>query len=73
MSERLKKEYLFKDFVRAMAFVNQVAEIAEQQNHHPDIAIHYNQVELTFWTHTTGTVTEKDHRLAEAIQKVVDP
>ena len=43
---RLWREYTFKDFVRAMKFVNKVAELAEAEGHHPDIHIHYNKVIL---------------------------
>jgi 4a-hydroxytetrahydrobiopterin dehydratase len=60
----LQKELTFKDFVEALAFVNRVGELAERENHHPDIAIHWNQVTLRWWTHVAGGVTERDHDLA---------
>jgi 4a-hydroxytetrahydrobiopterin dehydratase len=63
----LSKTFGFRDFVQAMIWVNRVAEEAEDVNHHPDIAIHYNEVTLTLWTHTEGGVTERDAMLAEAI------
>ena len=56
-----------KDFAEAMAFVNEVARLAEERNHHPDIAISWNTVTLRLWTHTAGGVTDKDLELAEAI------
>jgi len=65
--ERLTKDYKFKDFLEAMDFVNGVARIAESRDHHPDILVKYNQVILTFYTHTENTVTEKDLRLAAEI------
>ena len=50
----------------AMAFVNRVAELAEERNHHPDILVHgWNNVRLTLSTHSEGGVTENDHALAE--------
>jgi len=57
-----------KDFAAAMAFVNQVAEMAEGANHHPDILIHgWNKVRLTLSTHSEGKVTQADHDLAAGI------
>jgi 4a-hydroxytetrahydrobiopterin dehydratase len=56
------------NFVSAVAFVNKVAELAEEANHHPDILIHgWNKVRLTLSTHSEGGVTDKDHALAERI------
>jgi 4a-hydroxytetrahydrobiopterin dehydratase len=64
----LVRDYEFKDFAQAMAFVNRVAAAAEEANHHPDILIHgWNKVPLTLSTHSEGGVTEKDHALAERI------
>jgi len=60
-------EWKFKDFAEALAFVNRVGEAAEAANHHPDISIRWNRVRLTLSTHSAGTVTDKDHELAETI------
>ena len=60
----LQRELRFKDFVEALAFVNRVGELAEHENHHPDIAIHWNKVTLRWWTHTAGGVTDRDRELA---------
>ncbi len=57
----------FKDFKEAMAFVNHVAEVAEEVNHHPDIAISWNTVTLTQSTHAAGGLTEHDFALARRI------
>ncbi len=67
--ERLTKEYKFKTFVQAMEFVNGVARIAESRDHHPDILVKYNQVTLTYYTHTENAVTEKDLRLAAEVDE----
>ena len=62
------RDYKFKDFVQAVAFVNAVAGAAEEANHHPDILIHgWNKVRLTLSTHSEGKVTQADHDLAAGI------
>jgi 4a-hydroxytetrahydrobiopterin dehydratase len=63
----LARTYQFADFRAALAFVNRVGELAEAQQHHPDVAIHYSEVMLTLWSHDAGGVTERDLRLAAAI------
>ena len=61
----LEREFVFDDFAGSIAFVNRVAELAESENHHPDIGISYNRVTLRWWTHTAGGVTDRDRELAE--------
>jgi 4a-hydroxytetrahydrobiopterin dehydratase len=56
-----------KDFKEAMAYVNRVAEVAEEADHHPDIAIRWNTVVLTQTTHAAGGLTEHDFRLARRL------
>ena len=64
----LVRDFEFKDFADAMAFVNRVAEEAEAANHHPDILVHgWNKVRLTLSTHSEGRITENDHALAGRI------
>jgi 4a-hydroxytetrahydrobiopterin dehydratase len=66
--DALVRDLEFKDFTTAMWFVNRVAELAEERNHHPDILIHgWNKVRLTLSTHSEGGVTQADHDLADAI------
>ena len=65
--QAIERTYHFADFRAALAFVNRVGELAERQNHHPDIAIHYREVTLTLWSHDAGGVTDRDFRLAAAI------
>jgi 4a-hydroxytetrahydrobiopterin dehydratase len=55
-----RARFVFDDFAGSIAFVNRVAELAESENHHPDIAISYNRVTLRWWTHTAGSVTDRD-------------
>jgi 4a-hydroxytetrahydrobiopterin dehydratase len=58
----------FDDFKAAMAYVNRVADAAEEANHHPDILVHgWNKVRLTLTTHSAGGLTDKDHAMAERI------
>jgi len=61
----LERTFELENFVEALAFVNRVGELAEAEDHHPDIAIHYNRVTLRWWTHTAGGVTDRDRELAE--------
>ena len=61
----LEREFRFRDFAEALAFVNRVGEISEAANHHPDIAVHWNRVTLRWWTHTEAAITERDVRMAE--------
>jgi 4a-hydroxytetrahydrobiopterin dehydratase len=67
----LERTFEFQDFVEALGFVNRVGELAEAENHHPDIAIHYKQVTLRWWTHTAGGVTDRDVELAKRSGEVV--
>ncbi len=63
----ITKEFKFKNFVEAMKFVNRVADIAEDEGHHPDIHIHYNIVRLDIWTHAIDGLSENDFILAAKI------
>ena len=66
--ETIVRELSFADFRAAIAFVNQVAELAEAANHHTDIAVHvWNQVRLELSTHSEGGLTASDFELAERI------
>jgi 4a-hydroxytetrahydrobiopterin dehydratase len=66
--ESLVRDYRFKDFAEAIAFVNRVADAAEEANHHPDILVHdWNQVRLTLTTHSAGKLTDSDRAMAERI------
>ncbi len=60
----------FDHFMDAIAFVNEVAEAAERQEHHPDINIRYTTVKLSIQTHSEGRVTSWDFDLAKAIDVV---
>ena len=65
----IRKEYAWSSFAEAIEFVNKVAELAEQADHHPDILINYRRVTLTLSTHSEGGLTRKDFELAEKTDK----
>ena len=67
-SGALVKDLQFADFAEALAYVNRVGELAERENHHPDILVHgWNKVRLTLFTHSEGRITDADHRMAARI------
>ncbi len=70
--EGLQRSFEFNDFVQAFAFMTKVALIAEKMNHHPNWKNVYNKVEVTLNTHDAGgAITEKDRKLAKAIDGLV--
>jgi len=63
--DEIVREWKFDDFAAAMAFVNRVAERAEEANHHPDILLHgWNKVRLSLTNHSAGGLTEQDFVMA---------
>ena len=60
----LEKSYTFADFSSALAFVNRVGSVAEEQGHHPDIYLGWGKVRITVWTHKIEGLTESDFILA---------
>lgn len=64
---KITRQFRFKDFITAMKFVNTVATLAEEENHHPDILINYSRVTLTLWTHAIGGLSANDFILAAKI------
>jgi len=70
---KIFKEFRYRGFRAAMAFVNRVAALAIVAGHHPDIEIHYDRVLLTLTTHDEGGVTDKDIAMARQIEGVAEP
>ena len=66
----LTRQWRFPTFPDGIAFVNRVAEVAEQANHHPDISINYSKITLALTTHDEGGVTAKDIELARRIDGI---
>lgn len=60
----LERDFRFRDFAEAMAFLNLLAEAAETANHHPDLAISWNRVTVRWWTHAEQAITDRDVELA---------
>ena len=61
----LERTYELPSFPEAIAFVTRVAEVAEEANHHPDIAVSYRKVTLRWTTHSAGGITDRDYELAQ--------
>ncbi len=69
--ERIFKTFQFKNFLEAMKFVNQMADLAEAEGHHPDFSVHYSKVDVMIWTHAIGGLSENDFILAAKIDQKV--
>src|SRR5690606_73291 len=65
--DRLTKTFVFETFPQAIAFVNRMADLAEEEGHHPDFCVHYRMVEVSLWTHAIGGLSENDFILAAKI------
>ena len=68
----LIKDYSFKNFVEALAFTNQVGEVAEAEGHHPDIALAWGKVGIKIWTHKIDGLSVSDFILAAKIDRLVE-
>jgi 4a-hydroxytetrahydrobiopterin dehydratase len=68
--DAIKKQFTFRDFPEAIAFVNRLAPKAEAADHHPDILVNYKRVTLTYSTHSEGGLTEKDFEGAAAADRI---
>jgi 4a-hydroxytetrahydrobiopterin dehydratase len=67
----LQREFRFRDFAEALAFVNRVGALAEAADHHPDVAIHWNLVTLRWWTHVKNAITDRDVEMAQRTGELV--
>ena len=70
--DEIRKQYTFRDFLGAIAFVNRLAPEAEAADHHPDILINYKRVTLTYSTHSEGGLTVKDFAGAAAADRLAE-
>ncbi len=70
--KHIERTFEFDDFSEAIDFVNGVAEVADDEEHHPDIDIRYNKVRLVLTTHSKGGLTDLDFALAERIDTLSD-
>jgi 4a-hydroxytetrahydrobiopterin dehydratase len=70
--KHIERLFEFEDFTQAMDFVNSVAEIAEEDDHHPEMDIRYNKVRVALSTHSEGGLTDLDFEVAEKIDTLVE-
>ena len=68
--KRISRLFVFDDFMGVIRFLNRVARLAEDMNHHPDITINYNRIKLSLTTHDEGGLTIKDFKLARKINSI---
>lgn len=68
--QKISKEFNFKNFLQAMKFIKKVAQIAESENHHPDIHIFYNKILLELSTHPVGGLSKEDFIVASQIDAI---
>ena len=70
-SKRIRKEWVVKNFMAGMDFFNRVAELAEEEGHHPDLHLEgYRNVMIELWTHAIGGLSENDFILAAKIDEL---
>jgi 4a-hydroxytetrahydrobiopterin dehydratase len=69
--DKIERTFKFKNFKKAIEFVNDVADVAEEEGHHPDIFISWNKVTLTLWTHAIKGLHENDFILAAKIDDLL--
>ncbi len=67
----IRREFKFKDFMEALDFVNRVGEVAEHENHHPDISLAWGKVVIDLSTHAIGGLSENDFILAAKIESLM--
>ncbi|MCK6480893.1 MAG: 4a-hydroxytetrahydrobiopterin dehydratase [Planctomycetes bacterium] len=70
---RLRREFRFPDFARALGFVDRVGALAEAEGHHPDLHLGWGRVGVVLWTHAAGGLTEADFILAAKIDRLDAP
>tara|TARA_B100001248_G_C27223015_1_gene381207 strand:- start:379 stop:660 length:282 start_codon:yes stop_codon:yes gene_type:complete len=70
VDNKIQREFIFKDFLSAFNFIKELADLAENLNHHPDIFNSYNKVIITLTTHDLGGVSKKDFKLAMEIDNL---
>lgn len=69
--KKIKHEFKFKDFVKAMNFVNKLADLAESENHHPNIHIYYSRVVIDLTTHSIKGLSENDFIMAAKLEDMI--
>lgn len=67
---KLIRTFYFDNYTNVMKFVNKVMEIAEKQNHHPEMIVHYDYVKLTIFDHEKKKISDKCHKFEDAVNKI---
>ncbi|HOK55086.1 MAG TPA: 4a-hydroxytetrahydrobiopterin dehydratase [Armatimonadota bacterium] len=70
-SKSIERKFKLGDFKQAIEFVNRIAEVAEAEEHHPDICIYYDEVNIELWTHKIGGLSRNDFILAAKIDEIM--
>ena len=70
---KIERKFVFKNFIEALDFVNEVGRLAEVEAHHPDISIHYKEVTILLWTHKINGLFDNDFILAAKIDDINQP
>ena len=70
--QQLQRHYTFKNFVKAMAFANQLAEIAEAEGHHPGILVEWGKATVTWWSHSIKGLHRNDFVMAAKTDSLMD-
>lgn len=70
-ARRIRREFKFRNFAEAQAFVNKVGDLAEEQGHHPEISFGWGHAEVEIWTHKIGGLHENDFILAAKIDQAL--
>ncbi|MEX1014991.1 MAG: 4a-hydroxytetrahydrobiopterin dehydratase [Candidatus Paceibacterota bacterium] len=70
-NKKIKRNFSFDDFKEAMKFINKVADLAEEEGHHPDIFVSYNKVKITLWTHAISGLSENDFIVAAKTDNLI--
>lgn len=73
MESKLFKDFKFKDYMTALAFVNRISELAEEQGHHPDVSFGWGYAEIVLSTHDVGGLSRNDFILAAKIDGMTQP
>ena len=71
-NNKLIRSFKFKNFIITFNFMNEIALVAEEINHHPTWTNSYNQLEITLWTHDTNSLSKLDYLLAKRIDKLYE-
>jgi 4a-hydroxytetrahydrobiopterin dehydratase len=70
-NKKIERKFIFKNFVEALAFINEIGKIAEDEGHHPDLFLHdYKKVKVSLWTHAIGGLSINDFIVASKIDRI---